>query len=75
MQADMVNRAVIAGVADSAVSRVDRARIVQEFGDDLGPRMADEVERLVREAASIHIDWGSKTLGEGVEEILRSMPR
>jgi hypothetical protein len=73
MQADIVNRAVIAGIADSAVPRVDRARIVQEFGDDLGPRMADEVEGLVREAASTHIEWGSKTLREGVDEVLQRM--
>jgi hypothetical protein len=75
MQADDVNRAVIIGVADSAVPRVDRARIIEEFGEARGPQMADEVESLVREAASTHVEWGTKTLRQGVEEILEGMHR
>jgi hypothetical protein len=75
MDADDVNRAVIVGVADSAVPRVDRARIIEEFGDERGPQLVETVEQLVREAASTHVEWGSKTLRQGVEEILEGMHR
>lgn len=75
MQDDDVNRAVVVGIADSAAPRVDRARIVQEFGDELGAQMADEVESLVREAAATPVEWGTKSLLQVVEEILEEVHR
>lgn len=75
MQADVLNRAIVVGLADSAIPRIDRNKITQEFGDVLGPQIADVIEGLVKEAASTHIEWGSKTLREGVEEILDGIHR
>ena len=53
----------------------DRARIVQEFGAELGPQLADEVESLVREAAASSVKWGTKSLRQVVEEILEEVHR
>lgn len=75
MQADDVNRAVVVGIADSAVPGVDRARIVKELGGELGPQMADEVESLVREAAATPVEWETKSLRQVVEEVLEEVRR
>lgn len=70
MNADAINRAVVASIQDSAIPRVDRDKILAIFGAEEGNAVADEVEKLVREAVSMPIEWGNMTLAEGVKDIL-----
>ena len=70
MDANTINRAIIAGIQDSAIPKVDREKILATFGDAEGNALADKVSELVHEAASMPVDWGDMTLRQGVEDIL-----
>ncbi|MFT3715634.1 MAG: hypothetical protein QM774_06725 [Gordonia sp. (in: high G+C Gram-positive bacteria)] len=65
-----LNEAIVTAIGETAIPGVDEDALRKRFGDERGAALAEEVTRLTREAASTPIEWGSKSLREGVEEIL-----
>ncbi|KUH84624.1 hypothetical protein [Mycobacterium sp. IS-1556] len=70
MDAQTVNEAVLIGMSESAIPRVDRQKLIDHYGEDEGNVAADRVIELVREAVAMPIDWGTMTLAEGVNDII-----
>lgn len=70
LNADAINRAIIASIQDSAIPRIDSDKITELFGEVEGSALAEEVSKLVREAVGMPIEWGSMTLEQGVNNIL-----
>ncbi|BBZ06314.1 hypothetical protein MDOR_04830 [Mycolicibacterium doricum] len=70
MNADTINEAVVIGISESAIPRVDRQKLIDHYGADEGNVIADRVIELVREAVAMPIDWGTMTLAEGVNDII-----
>ncbi|MDY6997009.1 MAG: hypothetical protein SW019_10455 [Actinomycetota bacterium] len=70
MPNDLMNEAVVAAIKDTAVPHVDRNKILELYGNEPGTDLADRVAALVKEAASMPIEWGQMTLAEGVQDIL-----
>lgn len=75
MAADNINEAVILSISDSAVPAIDRQKLIDRYGEAEGSVIADQVVALVREAAAISIEWGTKTLAEGVNDIIGRFSR
>ncbi|WP_082970972.1 hypothetical protein [Mycobacterium sp. E3298] len=71
MDTDDLNAAIVVAIADTAVPHVDKQRLTEAYGPEQGERLNAQVSDLVREAASMPIEWGSMTLKEGVDDILR----
>lgn len=61
-----INRAIVLSIQSSAVPRVDGEKLFDAYGDDLGERLSSQVSELVKEAASMPIEWGAMSLAEGV---------
>src|SRR5690348_2334023 len=70
LQNNDLNEAIVASIEPSAIPRIDPEAILAMFGPDQGPAVVDQVKSLVREAVSMPIEWGDKTLVEGVRDIL-----
>lgn len=70
MDADAINRAIVIGIQDAAIPRVDRDKVLGAFGSEQGNALADKVSELVHEAVSMPIDRGNKSLQEGVMDML-----
>ena len=65
-----INRAIVLSIQSSAVPRVDGETLFDAYGDDLGERLSSQVSELVKEAASMPIEWGGMSLAEGVRDIM-----
>lgn len=65
-----LSEAVVVGISESAVPGVSRDKIFEAYGPVDGPTIFDDVVALVREAASMPIEWGSMSLVEGVNDIM-----
>ncbi|MGA8545903.1 MAG: hypothetical protein WB785_11680 [Mycobacterium sp.] len=70
MNSDAINTAVVIAIKDSAVPRIDKAKVVEKFGTTQGEVLTTKISDLVREAVGMPIEWGDKTLEEGVNDIL-----
>lgn len=70
MEPEEINTAVVAGIKDSAVPRIDKDRILEVFGQDKGEGLFRIVSDLVHEAVRMPIEWGTMSLEEGVNDIL-----
>lgn len=71
MDSDTLNAAIVAAIKDTVVPHVDKGKLSEIFGPAEGDLITAQVSDLVREAASTPIEWGSMTLEEGVNDILR----
>lgn len=66
-----ISEAVVLSIQDSAIPRVDRSKLIDAYGEQAGDEFSRAVIALVREAASMPIDWGDMSLSEGVTDIMR----
>lgn len=70
MDADLLNQAIVTSIQDSAIPRVDLQKLTEIYGQAEGARLGDRVVGIVQEAVAMPIDWGTKTLAEGVNDIM-----
>ena len=68
MEAQRINEAIVASIAESAIPRVDREKLIDLYGETEGIAVADRVVAIVREAVAMPIEWGDMTLAEGVND-------
>ena len=68
--ANRINEAIVASIAESAIPRVDREKLIDLYGRTEGIAVADRVVGIVREAVAMPIEWGDMTLAEGVDDIM-----
>ena len=61
---------IVEAIGHMGAPRVDQGRLVELHGEVEGERLAALVQQLVNEAGAIPIDWGDKTLLQGVNEIM-----
>ncbi len=71
MDSETINTAVVVAIKDSPVPRIDKEKLIEVFGTTQGEDLAGKISELVREAVAMPIEWGNKTLEEGVNDILR----
>ncbi|WP_421845683.1 hypothetical protein [Mycobacterium sp.] len=71
MDPKKIDMAVIVAIKDSAIPGIDREKVLEAFGVEEGEFLAARVSELVREAVAMPIEWGSMTLQEGTNDILR----
>ncbi len=71
MSPETINAAVVIAIKDTAVPHVDKQKIVETFGSEKGDLLAARVSALVKEAVSMPIEWGDRTLAQAVNDILR----
>jgi hypothetical protein len=71
MHPDTINAAVVAAIKDTAVPSIDKEKLSEIFGPAEGELLSAQISELVREAVSMPIEWGTMTLEEGVNDILR----
>lgn len=69
-RAELISAAIVVSMGDSAIPSVDREKVVATYGETLGERLFGEVGGLVKEAASMPIDWGGMSLAEGIRDIM-----
>jgi hypothetical protein len=70
MDPELINQAIVLGIADSAIPRVDRQKLIDNYGQTEGGIIADQVLAIVTEAVAMPIEWGNMTLVQGVEDIM-----
>ncbi|MGE2736079.1 hypothetical protein [Mycolicibacterium vaccae] len=70
MDSDMINEAVVISIGESAIPQVDRQKLIDHYGAYEGSVAADRIITLVSEAVAMPIEWGTKTLAEGVNDIM-----
>ncbi|MEZ0049229.1 hypothetical protein ABIA30_000219 [Mycobacterium sp. MAA66] len=68
---DKIGQAVVLSIQDSAIPRVDSSKLIEAYGEEAGKSLAHSVTALVKEAASMPIEWGDMSLAEGVEDIMK----
>lgn len=69
-EVDGISRAVVISIQDSAIPRVDSSKLIEAYGEEIGSTLSRKVNELVREAASMPIEWGNMSLAEGVRDIM-----
>ncbi|WP_134066125.1 hypothetical protein [Mycobacteroides salmoniphilum] len=70
MDVELINQAIVTSIQDSAIPRVDLQKLIDRYGQDDGAKLGDRVIGIVQEAVAMPIDWGAKTLVEGVNDIM-----
>ncbi|TDZ95866.1 hypothetical protein [Mycobacteroides salmoniphilum] len=70
MDVELINQAIVTSIQDSAIPRVDLQKLIDRYGQDDGANLGDRVIGIVQEAVAMPIDWGTKTLVEGVNDIM-----
>jgi hypothetical protein len=65
-----LSTAIVEAIGHTAAPHVDTARLVEIYGEAEGGRIATEVLALVAEANKLPIEWGDKTLVQGVNDIM-----
>jgi hypothetical protein len=65
-----LSTAIVESISHTAIPDVDEQRLLDIYGVDIGPKIAAEIISLVREANAMPIDWGDKTLVQGVNDIM-----
>ncbi|WP_100459588.1 hypothetical protein [Mycobacteroides abscessus] len=70
MDAALINQAIVTSIQDSAIPRVDLQKLTDQYGPDEGAKLGSRVVEIVHEAVAMPIDWGTKTLAEGVNDIM-----
>jgi len=71
MDSDTINAAVVAAIQDTAVPRIDTEKLTEIYGAEQGELLNAQISDLVTEAVSMPIEWGTMTLKDGVNDILR----
>jgi hypothetical protein len=71
MDSQTINAAIVVAIKDSAVPRIDKDKVIESFGSAQAEELTAKVSELVQEAVGMPIEWGSKTLEEGVNDILQ----
>ncbi|OAT66983.1 MULTISPECIES: hypothetical protein [Mycobacteroides] len=70
MNAALINEAIVTSIQDSAIPHVDLQKLTDRYGQDEGAKLGEQVVGIVHEAVAMPIDWGTKTLAEGVNDIM-----
>lgn len=70
MDADRINQAIVTGIGETGIPRVDRQRLIDLYGESEGSVLAERVVAMVQEAVAMPIEWGDMTLAEGVNNIM-----
>lgn len=70
VSASVLNEAIVLSISESAVPGVKRDKILNAYGPIDGPEIVEEVMKIVREASSTPIEWGTMSLAEGVNDIM-----
>ncbi|MDG5481313.1 hypothetical protein [Mycolicibacterium gadium] len=70
MDADRINEAIVTGIGETGIPRVDRQRLIDLYGESEGSVLAERVVAMVQEAVAMPIEWGDMTLAEGVNNIM-----
>jgi hypothetical protein len=71
MGKDAINSAIVIAIKETAVPHIDRERLLEVFGAAEGELLSAQISDLVHEAVRMPIEWGTMTLEEGVNDILR----
>jgi hypothetical protein len=65
-----ISAAIVEAIGDTAMPHVDRDKLLASYGQEQGTMLADEILALVQEASAIPIEWGDKTLVQGLNEVM-----
>lgn len=71
MDPSVINTAIVIAIGDTAVPHIDEQRLAETYGPAQAKSLMTQISELVREAISMPIEWGDKTLAEGVNDILK----
>ncbi|TDZ76261.1 hypothetical protein [Mycobacteroides salmoniphilum] len=70
MDADLLNQAIVTSIQDSAIPQVHLQKLTEMYGQAEGARLSDRVVGVVQEAVAMPIDWRTKPLAEGINNIM-----
>lgn len=70
MDLELLNQAIVLSIADSAIPKVDRQKLIDNYGPTQGGIIADQVLAIVTEAVAMPIEWANMTLVQGVDDIM-----
>ncbi|BBY28664.1 hypothetical protein [Mycolicibacterium sediminis] len=70
MDENDLSDAVVEAMTHTAVPHVDSARLIAVHGGVEGRKLAAAVLHLVQEANAMPIEWGDKTLVQGVNDVM-----
>jgi hypothetical protein len=70
MDSDTINTAIVTAIKGSVAPGINKGKLIEAFGAAEGEELNKHVADLVRQAVSMPIEWGDKTLEEGVNDIL-----
>lgn len=71
MDPSVINAAIVVAISDTAVPHIDEQKMLEKYGPEQAKSLTARISELVREAVAMPVDWGNKTLAEGVNDILR----
>lgn len=71
MDPSVINAAIVVAISDTAVPHIDEQKMLEVYGPAQAKTLIASVSELVREAVAMPIEWGNKTLAEGVNDILQ----
>lgn len=57
-------------MGQSAVPDIDRDKLLEACGSVYGPAVFDDVMTVVKEAASLPIEWRTMSLTDGIDDIM-----
>ncbi|OBB82886.1 hypothetical protein A5760_11625 [Mycobacterium colombiense] len=66
-----INAAIVVAIGDTAVPHIDQQKLLEVYGPAQAESLMAQVSDLVHEAVAMPIEWGNKTLAEGVNDILQ----
>lgn len=67
----VINTAIVVAIGDTAVPHIDEQKLAETYGPAQAKSLMTQISELVREAVAMPIEWGDKTLAEGVNDILQ----
>lgn len=70
MNAQLMNEALVMSSGQSAVPDIDRDKLLEAYGSVYGPAVFDDVMTVVKEAASLPIEWRTMSLTDGIDDIM-----
>ncbi|WP_237051980.1 hypothetical protein [Mycobacterium avium] len=71
MDPSVINTAIVVAIGDTAVPHIDEQKLLEMYGPAHAESLTTQISELVREAVAMPIEWGNKTLAEGVNDILQ----
>ncbi|GAB4601827.1 hypothetical protein [Mycobacterium avium] len=67
----VINTAIVVAIGDTAVPHIDEQKLLETYGPAQAESLTAQISALVREAVAMPVEWGDKTLAEGVNDILQ----